>query len=151
MNLPDFEEEKRLWKRGFVCVAGADEVGRGALAGPVVAGAVVFAPAQIFNFQFSIRSIDPSVVNQIPIINDSKKLNKRQRERADEWIRENCLAYGIGEAPASYINKAGIVRATCKAFRRALKDCNGRLASQGVPLHACDFLLVDAFYWGGLD
>lgn len=46
-KLPNFSYEQKLWKRGFGFVAGADEVGRGALAGPVVAGAVIFPPEVI--------------------------------------------------------------------------------------------------------
>lgn len=134
--LPNLNEEKVLWKKGYEFVAGADEVGRGAFAGPVVAGVVIFAPAQISNLINRSFGRQLPISNQLPIINDSKKLTKLQRELADKWIRENCLAFGIGECPASKINTLGIVKATRIAFRRALKSLK-------MP---ADFLLVDAFY-----
>lgn len=118
--LPNFSEEERLWEKGFKYVAGADEVGRGAFAGPVVAAAVVFSP----NTRIKVK------------INDSKKLTPTQRENADKWIRENALACGVGECPTSKINKLGIVKATRIAFRRAIKKLNNK----------ADYLLVDAFY-----
>lgn len=130
MQLPNFSFERKLWQRGYRIIAGVDEVGRGALAGPVVAGCVAFAP--ITNYQFSI-------FNQFSkklIINDSKKLTAKQRERADRWIKRNALAWGIGEASVAQINKFGIKKATEIAFRRAIKNCKVKI----------DYLLIDAFF-----
>jgi ribonuclease HII len=125
---PSFDYERKLWDRGLRFVGGADEVGRGAFAGPIVAAACAFAPNS--NFQFPIYNQSKNKI----IINDSKKLSSKQRELASIWIKENCLAWGVGAGSVYEINKYGIVKATNKAFRRAMKD---------LKLEA---LLVDAFY-----
>ncbi|MFZ5932628.1 MAG: ribonuclease HII [Patescibacteria group bacterium] len=126
MKLPDFRYEKGIWKKGYRIVAGVDEVGRGCFAGPVVAGCVVF-PKNI--------QIPPRVS-----INDSKKLTPRQREKSGVWIKENSLAWGIGESPASLINRVGMAKATKRAFRKAITGTRRRL---GQPI---DYLLADAFF-----
>lgn len=155
MQLPTFKYEKQIWKKGYKCIAGIDEVGRGSFAGPVVAGVVVFAP--VFNFQFSIFNEKGQKI----IINDSKKMTAKQREVAAKWIKENCLAWGIGEASAACINRIGIVKATEMAFREAIMGTNGklavsrsRIADRGEPSEGrlaigdkrIDYLLIDAFY-----
>jgi ribonuclease HII len=122
MDQPSFDYEREFWKQGKI-VAGADEVGRGALAGPVVASAVAFSPCS-------------RVQNNKIKIADSKKLTALQREKADIWIRENALSFGIGQASVAEINKFGIVGATHKAFRRAVRNIQNEIG----------FLLVDAFY-----
>ena len=132
MKLPDFSFEEKLWKKGFEVVAGADEVGRGSLAGPLVAAAVVFPASFARCLLAKLKGIK---------INDSKKLSAKQREIAAVWIKENCLAWGIGEVSVSFINKHGIVKATRKAFRKALGETRNKLQDTKI-----DFLLVDAFY-----
>lgn len=123
----DFSFERALWKKGFRAIAGVDEVGRGCFAGPVVAGCVVFRK----NFQFVNSDLKLR-------IDDSKKLTPRQREKAETWIKKNALAWGIGEAGVSLINRAGTGRATKVAFRRAIA-----VVQRKVPLN---YLLIDAFY-----
>lgn len=118
--VPDFDFERKLWKRGFDAIGGVDEVGRGSLAGPVVAGCVIFGKEKIVNIY----------------INDSKKLTQKQREKADIWIKKNSLSCGVGSASVAQIDKFGIKKATEIAFRRAIKNCRSRV----------DFLLIDAFY-----
>lgn len=125
MKLPDFSFERKLWKKGFRIVAGVDEVGRGAFAGPVVAAAVAFAP-----------NSKQQTLNSKIKINDSKQLNSKRRERAYFWIRKNALCYGIGKASVAQINKFGIKKATEIAFRKAIRNCGKRI----------DFLLIDAFF-----
>lgn len=145
--MPDFEFEANLWKKGFRAVAGADEVGRGAWAGPVVAAAVAFAPISNFKFKisFSLK------------IDDSKKLSVGQREKAEVWIKKNALAWGIGEVGATVINTVGLTKASRMAFRRAIANCNHRLQTTVYSLRQnkkavvrsqsiVDFLLIDAFY-----
>lgn len=122
--LPDFKFERTIWRKRFNIVAGLDEVGRGCFAGPVVAGCVSF-PNNITIKQFNNLKID-----------DSKKLRARQRERSASWIKENALTWGIGEAPASLINRIGMGRATKVAFRRAITNANLKI----------DYLLIDAFF-----
>jgi ribonuclease HII len=117
---PDFSYERDLWKRGYKWVGGVDEVGKGCLAGPVVAAVVVFTKDSRVDCY----------------INDSKKLTQKQRERADEWIKNNCWAYGIGSVNSAQIDKFGIKKATEMAFRKAIVKCGARI----------DYLLVVAFY-----
>jgi ribonuclease HII len=124
MILPNFNFEKKLHKQGYKLIAGVDEVGRGCFAGPVVAGAVVFN-----------KQIYKSANLQVKI-NDSKKLSPKRREVADKWIRKNVVAFGIGAASVSQINKLGIKKATEIAFRKAIKNCRVQI----------DYLLIDAFY-----
>lgn len=119
-ELPNFLYENKLWKRGLDVVIGMDEVGRGAFAGSVVAACVSFP-----------KNIEIGVY-----INDSKKMTRIQREKADIWIRENASCFGIGSASVAQINKFGIKKATEIAFRKAIRDCGKRV----------DYLLMDAFY-----
>ncbi len=126
MEYPNFSFEKKFWKKGLKNIAGVDEVGRGCFSGPVVTGCVIFKEG-----------------TQIPkdiIIDDSKNVRPRKREKASFWIKENTLAWGIGEAPASLINRIGMGKATKVAFRRAIRDARKKLSS---PI---DFLLIDAFF-----
>ncbi|MEJ2441821.1 MAG: ribonuclease HII, partial [Patescibacteria group bacterium] len=74
------------------------------------------------------------------MINDSKKLKPRQRKISSEWIRENAIIWGIGEASVAEINRVGIGKATSSAFRRAVSNANKR------PQDRVDYLLIDAFY-----
>ncbi len=90
------------WPRlGFV--AGVDEAGRGPLAGPVVAAAVILDPAR------RVRGLD-----------DSKQLPPETRERLASEVRRRCLAYGLGWADAAEIDALNILEATHLAMRRAL-------------------------------
>lgn len=124
MNSLTLTHEQKLWDEGYNLVAGADEVGRGCFAGPVVASAVIFPHDRELAVPDSIR------------IDDSKKLTALQRERAAKWIKENALTYGIGQASAAKIDKHGLTRATNIAFRCAAKCCTNR------P----EILLIDAFF-----
>lgn len=124
----DFNFEKKLWKKGIKVVAGADEVGRGCFAGPIVAGCVVFPKLLATDYQLPVK------------IDDSKKLTAKQRERADKWIRENALAWGVGEASPALINRIGMAKATKLAFRKAIKNCQSKFKSK------IDHLLIDAFF-----
>jgi ribonuclease HII len=127
MKLPDFSFEKKAYKKGYKIIAGIDEVGKGCFAGPIVTGCVIFSGQ------------DPFIPKGI-IINDSKKMRPRQREKADKWIRENALAWGIGEIGAGKINKYGLSKAAKMAFRKSISEARKRL---GNPI---DYLLSDAFF-----
>lgn len=118
---PDLTEEQRLWSQGYVRIAGLDEVGRGAWAGPVVAAAVIL-PA------------DHTMAAALAPIRDSKLLTPRQREHCYEIIIKHALAYGIGACPASEIDRLGIVPATRAAMRQALDQLSP----------PADYLLIDA-------
>lgn len=117
-----FEDEAR--RAGYALVAGLDEVGRGALCGPVTACAVVLGEG------FDRTGLD-----------DSKRLTRRQRERLAERVQRAALGVGLGWADAAEIDRINILRATHVAMRRALEAL--------VPRP--DFLLVDGREVPGLD
>ncbi len=98
--------ETALWARGIAYVAGVDEVGRGPIAGPVVAGAVIFP-----------LDIDES---RLVGIRDSKELKADVREWLNVWIHRTALAVGLGRASVREIDAVGIVGATRRAMARAI-------------------------------
>ena len=110
--------ENALRRAGFVYVAGVDEVGRGCLAGPVVAAAVVLHPDR-----------------HIPGVCDSKAVPAAERERLYDMIIARALAWAVGEADPSEIDRINIHQASLRAMQRAVIAL--------VPLP--DFVLVDAF------
>jgi ribonuclease HII len=101
---PTLERESALWRVGRLVVAGVDEAGRGPLAGPVVAAAVVFPPRYR-----AIRGMD-----------DSKVLTAAARERLAGLIRARAAAIGVGAASTREIDRWNIRRASILAMRRAL-------------------------------
>ena len=114
---PSLKYESAFWRDGFVAVAGLDEVGRGALAGPVVAAAVILPPmtdsvARVWKKSTHLRDIAAA--------NDSKLLTERGREKLFEPIRELALGYGIGSASEVEIDALNILRASHLAMYRAL-------------------------------
>ena len=102
--------QRELHARGVMIVAGVDEVGRGALAGPVTAGAVVL-----------------SVETRIEGLNDSKKLSHEARETVAARIREQAVAWCVAHASAAEIDALGIAPATRLAWRRALEGLGVRV------------------------
>jgi len=126
MRLPTFNNERRYWRQGVTLIAGIDEVGMGALAGPVVAAAVVFDSSKFpINTQFSI------------VIRDSKMMSAKQREKADIWIKDNALAWAISEASVAEITKLNIRVASHLAMRRAVEALKVRpdlLLIDGMPV-----------------
>ena len=121
MRHAPYTEEEALLKRGYSYVAGIDEVGRGPLAGPVMAGVVILPPRPQGSWLDGIR--------------DSKVMTAAQRERSYEAILGNAWASATGEASAEEIDEIGIVPATSLAMRRALDSL--ALMPQ--------YLLIDAF------
>lgn len=117
-NRPHQKYEKRLAREGYRVVAGADEVGRGAWAGPLVAAAVVMP------LKPRLKGID-----------DSKQLTRKQREQAAEKILERAICYGIGVVQNDELDSVGITRANELAILRAVE------LLQLQP----DYVLVDAF------
>ncbi|MBT4124885.1 MAG: ribonuclease HII [Chloroflexi bacterium] len=89
-------------------IAGVDEVGRGTLAGPVVAGAAILP--------------GPVPSEYAKIVNDSKKLSADQRQRSYTWLIDWCLSYGVGACTADEIDAMGIVPATKLAMSRAIAE-----------------------------
>jgi ribonuclease HII len=101
---PTLKRERALWALGLRHVAGLDEVGRGPLAGPVVAAAVVLPPG----------------AGVIRGVRDSKALTALQRERVGRLIRRRALAWALGAASVREIDRYNIRGATALAFSRAL-------------------------------
>ena len=101
---PTFEREIALWNEGATFVAGVDEAGRGPLAGPVVAAAVVF----------------PVGMKAIRGLRDSKILPAAKRERLAVVVRARAAAVGVGAASVREIDRLNIRRATILAMQRAL-------------------------------
>lgn len=112
--------ERRLWAEGVTRIAGVDEVGRGSLAGPVVAAAVILPPGE-----------------RVKGACDSKRLTAKQREEIAEEIRAKALAISIAAATAREIERWNIRRATILAIRRALERLTvepERVLVDGLPL-----------------
>jgi ribonuclease HII len=106
MNL-DYENNLRV--EGYKMICGIDEAGRGPLAGPVYAAAVIF-PENII----------------IDGVNDSKKLSPAKREKLFDIIEEKALSFGIGSASEKEIDNLNILQATFLAMKRAVKSMNVR-------------------------
>ncbi len=106
---PTLEYEKQLWGDGFRIVAGLDEAGRGAWAGPVYAAAVVLPT-------------DTRMVNLLNGVRDSKRMTPLQRNRWRGCIQSASISWTIGSATHEEIDKLGIVPATCLAMRRAIDE-----------------------------
>jgi ribonuclease HII len=110
--------EKQAIADGYKFIAGVDEVGRGCLAGAVVAAACIL-----------------DLSKPIPEgLNDSKKLTAKKREMLDAQIRENAVCFAVGQIEAEEIDRINILQATKKAMVLAIRKLNP----------AADFLLIDA-------
>ena len=112
----DYTYEHNAYLRGFTAVCGIDEAGRGPLAGPVCAAAVLLPEGLV-----------------IDGLNDSKKLSEKKRELLFPVIQENALAFGIGFADEKEIDEINILQTTFLAMRRAFDAMQRR----------CDYVLVD--------
>lgn len=135
MKYPNFNEEKKLWRRGFKFVAGLDEAGRGPLAGPVVAAAVVLLNPnsqipmtnKIINPKFQKRFGHWTLGFGIFGIRDSKKLSPKKREKLYNIITTHPnIEWGIGRVSEKVIDKINILEATKLAMEKAIKDLNCR-------------------------
>jgi ribonuclease HII len=104
---PHLDHEKALWVNGAIWVAGIDEAGRGALAGPVVAAAVILPN-------------NPNIDSKLEGVRDSKQMTPKQRMIWKNIIIRNAVTYGIGFSSAKEIDDLGIVPATKKAASRAI-------------------------------
>src|SRR4030042_2485979 len=124
-NYPNFNEEKRLWRNGYRVVVGLDEVGRGPLAGPVVAGAVCVRKFNAPHPPLKIRGGAPSLYKREGWgeLRDSKKLSARQREWWYEILtRHPDIRWGIGTVSEKVIDKINIFEATKLAMKKALDN-----------------------------
>ncbi|PQV64812.1 RNase HII [Abditibacterium utsteinense] len=130
--LPTFDREQELHKRGFKCVAGVDEAGRGPLAGPVVAGATVLP-----------REFAWKYFGQL---NDSKQLSAKKREELCEIIKAQA-AWGLGVVSHLEIDEMNIRRASWEAMRRAIVDLVARFPAQTPAYILVDGLPVREMEW----
>lgn len=105
----NLETESKCFESGYRFIGGVDEAGRGPLAGPVVAACVVIGP------DFKIDSAD------LELINDSKKLSAKKREKLFGLIKEKALAVEIGIVDNLIIDKINILQASFLAMRRAIR------------------------------
>ena len=106
-NITMWEIEDSFYEKGITCICGVDEAGRGPLAGPVCAAAVIL----------------PEHLN-IPGLTDSKKLTDKKRRELYPLIKEQAIAYGIGFASEKGIDEINILQATFLAMQRALDKLN---------------------------
>ncbi|MBU3699839.1 MAG: ribonuclease HII [Candidatus Kapabacteria bacterium] len=116
-----FETEASLAAQGLVAI-GVDEAGRGALAGPVVAAAVILDPSSIPDG-----------------IDDSKRLSPERRSTLAELICNSALAWGLGSCSAARIDEINILQATYEAMHEAIGACRARVPFTDEQLH----LLID--------
>ena len=121
MVTPDFYREEKLFKKGYENVAGIDEVGRGPLAGPVVAVAIIFSKSKLLNKLLEVG------------IRDSKLLSAKKREYLAELILEKCHSWSVGIVSEEVIDRINILEASLLAMRKAVENLETK------P----DFLLID--------
>jgi ribonuclease HII len=120
------QEEKILWKKGYKYVVGIDEAGRGPLAGPVAAGAVL------------ILEKDFKEAHKIKSVKDSKKLKEEKRKEVYlNLIKDKRIKWGIGMVSEKIIDKINILEATKLAMIKAVKDLEKK---NGIK---ADFLILD--------
>ena len=112
--MPDYSIENQVKSKGFKFVCGVDEAGRGPLAGPVCAAAVILN-------------------EEIEGLNDSKKLSEKNREALFDVIKEKALSYSIAFASVEEIEECNILNATYLAMNRAIEGLNVK----------ADFALID--------
>lgn len=105
-HIPTLNEEKKLYVMGYQFIAGIDEVGRGSLAGPVVASAVILPPSPKGNWLSWVR--------------DSKEISVKKREALIEPIMGSAITVGIGTVPPDAIDLWGISKATRAAMNIAI-------------------------------
>jgi ribonuclease HII len=125
---PTLEEEMALLSQGYCFIAGLDEAGRGSLAGPVVAAAVILPLSSPPRENFD------GCLACFAGVRDSKELTARERERLYEVIMQHALAVGVGMGSVEMIDERNILQATKYAMRCALAQL--RIAPQALLLDA---------------
>ena len=105
--MPDYEFEKAAVNSGFSCICGVDEAGRGPLAGPVCAAAVILPEGAV------IEGLD-----------DSKKLTEKKREKLYDIIKQTAVAYSVADGTLEEIETVNILEATYLAMNRAIEGLN---------------------------
>ena len=126
--MPDLSLETEFRASGHRLIAGVDEAGRGPLAGPVAAAAVILPP--------DLSGSEP----WLALIDDSKRLAERRRAEASEVIRANALAWSVKQVASREIDRIGIGRAVLKAMLAAvseLRPAADALLLDWVPIRQC--------------
>jgi len=128
--MPGLSLENELYAQGIELIAGVDEAGRGPLAGPVVAAAVILSKG--------LSEADPWLEH----VDDSKRLSPAQRERAAELIYRHAAAIGVAEETPEIIDRIGIGRACISAMLRAVENLAlepQHLLLDYVPIKTCPY------------
>ncbi len=133
MNIPSWKIEKKIFAEKGEFIIGVDEAGRGPLAGPVVAGAVVLRNEKLLDFKGDEKVEKREFKNLIAgcyLIRDSKTLSEKQRERACDFIKENFYV-GIGVCDEKTIDRINILEASFLAMKMAITDLKRNLDGKG--------------------
>ena len=128
--MPGLSLENELYRQGIGLIAGVDEAGRGPLAGPVVAAAVILSEG--------LSGVEPWLKH----VDDSKRLSPAQRERAAEFIYRHAAAVGVAEEAPENIDRLGIGQACISAMLRAvgnLAPAPQYLLLDFVPIKTCSY------------
>jgi ribonuclease HII len=129
--MTNFNEERKLWKRGYKLVASLDEAGRGPLAGPVVASAVAVAAAKP---KIECKKLE----NLFTKLKDSKKLTPKRREEIYIiLVKYPKVKWGIGKVSEKIIDKINILEATKLAMQEAIENLEKKLKKN------INFLIID--------
>lgn len=131
MTKPNFSLERKLWKQDVKYVIGIDEVGRGAFAGPIVAGAIVFSV---------IKKITKKL-KFLRKINDSKLLKAKDRRKLAKSIKKHALFWSVDEVGINDINKYGIGKANRMVIKSVAKKILLQIKNQSFFL-LCDGLPI---------
>ena len=115
-QVPSLEEETALLSQGYSFIAGVDEAGRGSLAGPVVAAAVILPIGDLAPYHFS----PAECLECFAGVRDSKQVTARERERLYDVVMQHALAVGVGIGPVEMIDERNILQATKYAMRDAI-------------------------------
>ena len=127
------EYEKKLWNE-YNFIAGVDEVGRGCLAGPVVAGVVILPKSD-------------NILSKLKYVNDSKLLSSKKRRELFSIIQESAIDYGVGIVSANVIDQINILQATFLSMRRALASLSSEYnyilvdGNKKIPRYNCIHLI----------
>lgn len=128
--MPDLSREWQLYRQGLSPVAGIDEAGRGPLAGPVVAAAVILPPELTGNESW------------LSCLDDSKRLSSRQRELALPVIEQHAVAVAVAQESPAEIDRLGIGRAVLQAMLRAVDSLSvapQHLLFDYIPIKECPY------------
>lgn len=127
--IPKTIEERKLWEQGYSNVACVDEVGRGPLAGPVVAAAVCLTP------KLSLPKLH-LISLSFSRLRDSKKLSPKRREEVYKTVKEHSeIQWGIGVVSEKLVDKMNIFQATKLAMKKAIANLQKKIS--------VDFLVID--------